>query len=280
MRDTGGTGRKHALAWTLVAGTLILLALSGHIDALGQTYAQEILTRALVTFAIARALNGAISTAQGTELSLEPGGVGVNFSVGEMLDPINDLVERFSVVMLVATSSLGIQNVFMRITAWWGVSAVLTGLAILLLAQLWLRGPQWLDIARLKRWLVLAALVRFAFPMLMMTTTVVFDTFLADDHAAATIALETASEDIEDLNAQNEESADEDGSILSQLGSLVSSLDARQRIEALRNRIANAAENIIDLVVIFVFQTIVMPLLFLWIAAELAKAVIARTTKL
>ena len=60
---------------------------------------ENALKNALVTFAVARTLNGVISAAQGTEVALEPGGVGVVLSVGEVLDPINDLIERFSAVI-------------------------------------------------------------------------------------------------------------------------------------------------------------------------------------
>jgi hypothetical protein len=63
------------------------------------------LKRALVSFATARALNGAISVAQGTELSLQPVGVGATFAPGQLLDPVNDLVERFSDLMLGASVS-------------------------------------------------------------------------------------------------------------------------------------------------------------------------------
>ena len=124
------------ILWSVVAVAVTALAFSGRADDLGRGYAQETLTRALVTFAIARTLNGVISTAQGTELSLEPGGVGVNLKIGEILDPVNDLIERFSVVMLIATSSLGLQNVLLAIAAWWGLSVLLAAAAIVTLLTL------------------------------------------------------------------------------------------------------------------------------------------------
>ena len=70
------------------------------------------MTRAFVTFATARGLNAAISVMQGTEVS---GGVGVSatFSVGQALDPVNDLVEQFANLMLLATVSFGIQEVLL-----------------------------------------------------------------------------------------------------------------------------------------------------------------------
>lgn len=86
----------------------VAAAFTGVLDDVGRETAEQAFSRALVTFAIARTLNGVISVAQGTEVAVEPAGVGVNFAPGEVLDPINDLVERFSSVMLVATSVLGV----------------------------------------------------------------------------------------------------------------------------------------------------------------------------
>ncbi len=277
--------KRSKVLWSVVAVAATAIAWGGQADALGRAYAQETLTRALVTFAIARTLNGVISTAQGTELSIEPGGVGVNFHIGEILDPINDLIERFSVVMLVATSSLGLQNVLLGITAWWGLSALLTAAAVVALATLWAPASVPISARLAQRWLAIIALVRFAIPALMITTTLVFNGFLAEEHAAATQALEQTGSDIEEIaeDAAPAEPA-EDESLVNQLGNMLGeglrSLNARERIEQLRVRVAGAVEHVINLIVIFVFQTIVLPLAFLWFVIELAKSIVSRTAQL
>jgi hypothetical protein len=275
---------QRKVLWTVFALAVVATAFSGRVDNIGRFYAQETLTRALVTFAIARTLNGVISTAQGTELSLEPGGVGVNFSIGEVLDPINDLIERFSTVMLVATTSLGLQNVLLSITAWWGINVLLAIAATLTLLMLWIPRAGWPSATVARRWLLIISIVRFAVPVLMITSSLVFDTFLADEHAAATVALESTGEEIEEFNAETASPVAEDPSIIDQLGTFIGdslrALNARERLEQLRSQVSDAAEHVIDLIVIFVFQTIVLPLVFLWFLAELAKSVIARTAKL
>ena len=113
---------RRKILWTIIAAVGVALALTGLADDTSGEYADEAFKRALVTFAIARGLNGVISVAQGTEVAVEPGGVGVNFTVGQILDPINDLVEQFSSVMLVAASSLGLQNVLLGMSGWWGIN--------------------------------------------------------------------------------------------------------------------------------------------------------------
>ena len=85
------------------------------IDSFGERYTEEGLTRSLAAFGIAKGLNGLISVVQGTEVAVEPVGVGVILTPGQILDPVNDLIERFSWVMLVCTTSLGIQSILLSI---------------------------------------------------------------------------------------------------------------------------------------------------------------------
>ena len=115
--------RKQIL-WTAVVLTAIIGALSGHLDSASETHAEDALRNALVTFAVARTLNGVISAAQGTEVALEPGGVGVVLSVGEILDPINDLIERFSAVMLVAAVVEESESVFIDLLTYADLEAL------------------------------------------------------------------------------------------------------------------------------------------------------------
>ena len=73
---------KKRLLWTAVIVLAVVGAVTGHIDRASEKQAEDALKNALVTFAVARTLNGVISAAQGTEVALEPGGVGVVLSVG------------------------------------------------------------------------------------------------------------------------------------------------------------------------------------------------------
>ena len=86
------------------------------LDNLAQENIDLSLKRALVSFGSARALNAVISVIQGTEISIEPMGVGMTLTPGEALDPINDLIERFSMVMLASSTSIGIQKIFLQIS--------------------------------------------------------------------------------------------------------------------------------------------------------------------
>ncbi len=271
--------------WSGLAVFAAVAALSGLIDDTGKRYADEAFSRALITFAVARTLNGVISVAQGTEIAIEPGGVGVNFTVGQVLDPINDLVERFSAVMLVATSSLGLQNILLRMTTWWGTSLALVLAVVFTLVALW--WPK-LDQSTLRplalRVLLVTVFLRFAVPILVIGSNLVFDTFLAAEQAAASQALDATRSEIELINENvaMPESDAEDQSVIERLSSMLdSSLDALNigdRLNRLRDRVSNVSEHIINLIVIFLLQTIILPLVFLWLFVELLKLLAARAT--
>ena len=101
---------------------------------------EQLFQRAFVTFALARTINGVISVVQGTEVALQPAGIGVTLTPGEILDPVNDLVERFSWIMMGATISLGVQNVLLEVSAWWVIQGLVTALAAWLLIRFGIRG--------------------------------------------------------------------------------------------------------------------------------------------
>lgn len=273
------------MAWTIAAGLTIALSLTGVADLLGEQYAKEAFSRALVTFAAARTLNGVISVAQGTELAVEPAGVGVIFSLGQILDPINDLVERFSTVMLVATSSLGLQNVLLDMTAWWGVTSALLLAASLLLLSLWWpgrRSSRWTGLAL--RFFLVTVFFRFAVPLLIITTNLVFDNFLAAEQQAAVTALEATSSEIEAVNQASAAPAEPPESMVERfnnwLDQSMESMNVEAQLKDLAARVSQATEHIINLIVIFVFQTILMPLATLWLLVEGLKSLVRRGASL
>ena len=90
---------------SLLLVSLIGLSWTGLLDREANASTAATLKRALATYAVARGLNGVISVAQGTEIAIAPVGVGLTFTAGQILDPLNDLVERFSWLVRVSCGS-------------------------------------------------------------------------------------------------------------------------------------------------------------------------------
>lgn len=256
------------VAISLILGLVVVLSLTGFVDSGGRSYTDSALKRAVFTFAIARTLNGVISVAQETEFAFEPAGIGVTIMPGELLDPINDLIERFSWVMLTSSASIGIQGVLLRMSEWWGVTLLLALAAGLLLLSLWSpRAPGWLRRVSYHA-VVMALFLRFAVPVLLIATSLVSDIFLREQADQAAAALQQGSREIrEELPRADVEVPNR--SIGEKLSDFVTgpldSMDLRARIERIQERVSRIIEHIIDLIVAFTLETIIIPLVFLWL---------------
>ena len=279
--------RRSKILATLVGVALVVAAFTGALDTPSRDVADAALARSLVTFAIARTLDSAISVVQGTEVAVEPGGVGVNFAPGQALDPINDLVERFSAAMLVATSSLALQGVLLDMARWWAANLALALAAALALVAIW--RPSWLGPVGTRaavRALSIVVFVRFAVPVFVLGSNLVFQTFLASDQQAANDALTVTGTQVEALAESSEgaEAPASEQSLAERLEGFIDdslqALDARERMRRLAESVSGAVEHMIHLIVIFALQSIILPLVFLWLFAEALKKIAARATHL
>lgn len=267
----------------VVAATVLLSSLTP-IDRLAEEEYESLFQRALITFALARTLNGVISAVQGTELALQPAGVGVTLTPGQVLDPINDLVERFSWIMLGATLSLGVQQVMLDIGQWWGVRLLLGLLGV---AWLWFRLRQ---SARglageggttkvLFRVFVVVVFIRFAVPVAMIANEALYRVFLEPRYVESTQVIETAGAQIKqvsDIGGETDATVEEaELSMLESLGrmfeSTKDSMDFSQKVEYIGQRASDLIEHLIQLSVVFILQTGLLPIAFLWVFLQLFR---------
>jgi len=280
-----GTGPRVIV---LAALLLLVVAVSSitTVDRFAEQKYEALFQRAFVTFALARTLNGLISAVQGTELALQPAGVGVTLTPGEILDPVNDLVERFSWIMLGATISLGIQQVLLDVGQWWGVRLLVALLGVAwLVMRLRRRGSAGgrSDSAEhiLLRVLVIVLFLRFAVPVAMIANEALYDLFLESRYLESAEVIESAGEQLERTVERTEQvsPADvEEPGFLESLGRSLSgtreALDFSERLDRISARAAEVIEHLIQLSVVFVLQTGILPILFLWIFLQLIKRVL------
>lgn len=264
------------LRLSVAFGAALLLSLAAlfHVaDDPSEQYLEESLQRALIAFGTARALNGVISVAQGTQLALEPAGVGLNFSPGEILDPINDLIERFSWVMLAASSSLGVQKLMLNIGRWWPVTLLLLLSLAVALWGLW--RDRWQDplfrrvVGRL---LLLSMVLRFAVPVVSLAGDILYQQFMAPQYTEANAKLEQTRAEVDLLNSSLQPETQEEIGLFSRLGQFATEVgDWRASLEQYQVAAESATRSTIDLIVIFVFQTAVLPLFFIWALVSWVK---------
>lgn len=269
------TLKPASIAVALATVLAVLLALLPATDTVGQSHVDEAFKRALVGYALARGLNGVISVAQGTEVAIQPAGVGVNFTPGEILDPVNDLVERFSWIMMLASSSLGVQKVLLSMSAWDGllICIVVSGL-ILLGCVVLQRSGRLRRVAQ--RVFLFVLILRFMMPAVSVANDWVYRTFLEADYLEASASLNQAHKSIGAINDEvlaqrQQEPATLIERAMSIYNQALARIDIDRRLDEYRLAAESISENTIRLVVVFLMQTLVFPLVFLFIMLGLIR---------
>jgi hypothetical protein len=268
------------LAATSILDKTFELSFLNSLDRKGNSYFEETMKRAFFTFALARGLNGIISVIQGTQVSISAV-AGVSVSVGELLDPVNDLIERFSWVMLIATASLGIQKVFMEIGTGMGFKLVLTLSMTVMLISIWT--PCKLG-DRLKsagyKMVMLALLIRFSMPCSAVITDGAYHLFLKDKYNKSIALLEKSKKELQKISIAGMETGMQSGrvNVLDMLtGFFLNSkkeISIKEKLSILKDKLSDYAGNVIDLVVVFAIQTVIIPLVMLWVIIWLLRSIV------
>ena len=261
---------------TFIVAALVALSWSQRLDDYAVEITESNFKRALAAAALARAFNGAISVAQGTEVAIQPVGVGVTLTLGEILDPINDLVERFSALALVASVALLLQMTVGQIVSEVWASTLLSVFAFVYLIMLWRSSDPFAD--KVTRIFAFVVLARFLVAVALLVTHWADQAFLAPMHENAMRELDQTTVEVQTLQSQQTISQSEpDQSFLERtasglenfMSSSRQSLDVEARLNELKDRVESSVEEIIRLIVVFTLQTILIPLgtayLCLWL---------------
>ncbi|MFM1897254.1 MAG: hypothetical protein RLZZ385_2328 [Pseudomonadota bacterium] len=275
--------RPSLLKFTASATLLLLLALSisGTLDRRADAPLAASFERALITFAVVRGINAIVSVVQGTEVAIEPAGVGVILTPGQVFDPINDLIEQFSWIVLAASASLGAQRVLLSIGGSVAAQGVVVLAIVVLLGLQWrpsLLAPGWRTL--LSRLALGVLLVRFVVPLVVILNEAVYASFLSARYDTAYAALEQTEQEVQAL--QEAESAalagEPDAGMLEAIARwydrTTQRINVSARLQEYEAKLSNASERIVDLIVVFVLQTLVFPLLFLWLMVKAGGAAI------
>lgn len=110
--NRGNSFSTRKVSLLILISAAIILSWSGVGDRYADTMINEAIIDAGLLYGSARAVNALVSVIQSIDFSLF---TLMTISPGEALDPVNDLVERFSSVMTVAIASLALQKILLYI---------------------------------------------------------------------------------------------------------------------------------------------------------------------
>ena len=239
------------------------------LDLSARDYANSNFEKAISALIVTRTINAVVSVLQGTQVSA---GIGVEASlaVGEFLDPINDLIERFSFIVLVAAVVAGGQKVLLEISQLHGVVWMLS--LVLLLWSLSFYRPlsAWLSTGALNlirlvltRVLLLLLLLRFALPLFSFIDGWFYQSYLAQSFEQSLTQYDVFGNELSGFNERTDER--------SLLERIKDGLNFRKELQNLNQSFLALMQDIVNMIVIFLIQVIVLPLVFVWLIGRLIR---------
>ena len=254
--------------FTLLA---LCLALSFTIDDNAKKLVDESFKQSVIVFGSAKALNAMISLAQGTQINLPF----VTVAVGEILDPINDLVEQFSLVMLASMVSLGIQKILLNFVTTDIYNYLLFTSIIIFNFWLFKRFTNDEKIRNLFFKITFILLfLRFAIPMMAYVNEVSYNYFVKPQYN-----IEELNKDILDVKDNvskiNQETITQkqDSSFFNKVMEKFDSSYYEKKVNEYKDAVDNSSQYIIDLIIVFIFQTIFLPIIFLFLLYSFVKSI-------
>ena len=261
---------------TLFFTTTIMICFWGKYDSLGNEYLQSALTKSLATFATARTFNGVVSVAQQTEVNLTPMGFGVVLSPAQILDPLNDLVEQFSSVMLLSSAILVGETLILELTGSRSFSNFTVFVSLLSLLLIWLPKQYVQSRNVIIKFSFLIIFIRFLIPTYALLSGVIHNRCFENYLNIANMQMKGASEQINEVSNQelpkpNEMNQNQnwqnwiEKKIENSVATIKNPIELIQtKVEAYKKIAEDSVKHIINLIALFILETVIFPILFFW----------------
>jgi hypothetical protein len=247
-------------------------------DTTTDVYFSDAITKAGVAYATCRVINASVSIVKESSLQLEPAGVGISLALGQALDPIDDMIERLSDVIVTAITSLGVQKLAYEISV--SIAPTLMALCLFALSILiWFENARLASLQKLTMQILLLLVVaRFCLPLSSMANGYVQKHYFDEQISAANNELALGSAELDKLKDFTLPEIDGFLGTIENSASFVK-LKSIMFKNALVDTVSNMGaiiENLLKLmflyVGIFVIQVIVLPLLSFWFLMKTANS--------
>ncbi|MBT3175768.1 MAG: hypothetical protein HOG03_11970 [Desulfobacula sp.] len=249
-------------------------------------YLDKTLKRATIAYGLCRATNALVSVFQEIDIGFELVGT-ITFSPFEWLDPLNDLVERFSWILLAAMTSIGIQEFFIRLLPDSIINFIFLPGLFMWLTGLWANKYLPINLLTIGKHLVLLAVVlRFIIPAEVAINNWIYDYHLKNKYnqsvdniktSVKEIKRRTPVEEISMENSQEKQGQAETGffgkskNAIAALGDLGTKFKEFQLW--MKTQIPILFENFISLILVFIISTIFLPIFILWLIVYLIRII-------
>jgi len=251
----------HRWGFGLVLVATLALCWIPHFDLAAENHLSGLLADNLIVYGTARVINALISVIQSVEISLSLG-AGIAVNLGEALDPLNDLIERFSGFLLYGLAGLGIQQIALTASSSL-LAKITTSLVCLSGFVVWYRTgdiPSWL-----RRLILPFILIRFAFIAEVGLAWSLDKLYFNEQQAVAASTLNGTRQQLQ-IVRDKYVNATEDTSIFTNVWESARGIIGTDDQQGIADQAAGA---IVQLIVILFLRSILLPAAFFWLLIHL-----------
>ena len=161
----------------LVVIALVIFMFSGlklpYLDQKADAYFSETIAKAGLAYGVCRVINASVSVIKESQIQIEPAGLGVSIAAGQTLDPLDDMTERASDILVTAIVSLGIQKIAYELSVAFAPVLIATFLIAFVMATI-LKSER----AKTIREIILKSIVLIAVTRLCLPTASIISSYL------------------------------------------------------------------------------------------------------
>ncbi len=251
------------------------------LDKKADTYFTESISKAGIAYATCRLINGSVSIIQNSNLSLEPAGVGVSLALGQILDPLDDMTERLSDVLVTAIVALGAQKLVHEISM--EIAPVIIAVFLVILSILiWFNNQRIKSFQRVTiKIIFIVMILRFCLPISSILNDYLYAHFFEAKITHAKQELSLATVDLDRMKTFSLPEIDGLLGTIKNSASLVidKSIALKDALACIKKNLNNIISNLILLttlyVGIFIIQVLILPLLIFLLLVKTANSLFA-----
>jgi len=248
------------------------------LDSATDNYFEESITKAGVTYLTCRIINASVSVVKESTLELEPAGIGVSLAVGQILDPLDDMTERFSDVIVTAITSLGVQELAYEISVILA-PPILSVFIFILTILIWFENR---NIIRFKHTVIrivfIIIIARCCLPISSAANKFIQEDFFDDKIENANNELKLNTAELDKLAELSLPEIDGIKKTIENSASLLKqkSIEFKNAITVTAGNMGNIINNLLSLtflyVGIFLIQVIILPILTFWLLIKITNS--------
>ncbi len=246
----------------------------GHLDRNADDYFAEAMTKAGSAYGVCRVVNAAVSVIKESQIQVEPAGLGVSLAAGQILDPLDDMTERASDILITAIVSLGIQKVAYDLSVMF-TPPVIAICLIAVVISFMLKAKRFRE--SIIKSMLLIVVARLCLPTSAVVSSILYDKYFSEEISKTKDALSMSSPEVERLKDMQMPQVDGVMGTIRNGFSFVGGkiTDLKEALKTMVNNAGNMVSNLLKLsylyVALFVSQVILLPIGAFWLITRITN---------